>query len=68
MEPLLRGHPEERSSPLEWPLNNVNLNINVLTSTPDKRPALLKGHISGTKEVAPQEGSTIYTYIWVRIR
>ena len=58
MEPLLRGHPDERPTPLERPLDNVNLNINVhvLISTPDERPPLLKGHISGTKGVASQEG------------
>ena len=36
MEPLLRGHPDERPTPLERPLNTVNLNLNVLTSTPDE--------------------------------
>ena len=56
MEPLLRGHPDERPTPLERPLDNVNLNINVLISTPDDRPPLLKGHISGKKGVASQEG------------
>ena len=56
VEPLLRGHPDERPPPLERPLDNVNLNINVLISTPDKRPPLLKGHFSGAKEVASQEG------------
>ena len=56
VEPLLRGHPDERPTPLERPLDNVNLNINVLISTPDERPSLLKGHISGTKGVASQEG------------
>ena len=40
VEPLLRGHPNERPSPLETPLNNVNLNKNVLISTPDQRPPL----------------------------
>ena len=56
VEPLLRGHPEERPPPLERPLDNVNLNINVLISTPDERPPLLKGHFSGVKGVASQEG------------
>ena len=56
VEPLLRGHPDERPTPLERPLDNVNLNINVLISTPDERPPLLKGHISGAKRVASQEG------------
>ena len=27
--PLLRGHPDNRPTPLERPLDNVNLNINV---------------------------------------
>ena len=49
MEHLLRGHPLER------PLDNVNLNRNVLISTPDKRPTHLKGHISDVKEVASQD-------------
>ena len=56
VEPLLRGHPDERSTPLERPLDKKNLNINVLISTPDKRPPLLKGHISAAKWVALQEG------------
>ena len=56
VEPPLRGHPDERSTPLERPLDNVNLNINVLISSPDERPPLLKGYISGAKWVASQEG------------
>ena len=56
MEPLLRGHPDERPPPLERLLDNVNLNINVLISTSDERPPLLKGQFSGTKGVASQEG------------
>ena len=56
VEPLLRGHPDKRPPPLERPLDNVNLNINVLISTPDKRPPLLKGHFSDAKGVASQEG------------
>ena len=56
VEPLLRGHPDERPPPLERPLDNVNLNINVLISTPDERPPLLKGHFSGANRVASQEG------------
>ena len=55
VKPFLRGHPEERPTPLERPLGNVNLNINVLLSTPDKRPPLLKGHFSRAKGVASQE-------------
>ena len=54
MEPLLRGHPDERSPPLQRPLDNVNLNINVLIFTPDKRSPLLKGHFSDAKMVASQ--------------
>ena len=52
VEPNLRGHPNEKPPPLERPLDNVNLNINVLISTPDERPLLLKG----AKGVASQEG------------
>ena len=44
VEPLLRGHPFERPPPLERPLDYVNLDINVLISTPYERPPLLKGH------------------------
>ena len=55
-EPLLRGHPDERPTPLERPLGTVNLNINVLISTPDERPPLLKDHFSGAKGVALQKG------------
>ena len=58
VEPLLRGHPDNRSTPLERPLDNMNevLNINVLISTPDERPPHLKGHFSDAKEVASQKG------------
>ena len=56
VEPLLRGHPDERPPPLERPLDNVNLYINVLISTPDERPPFLKGHFSDAKGVASQEG------------
>ena len=52
VEPLLRGHPDNRPPPLERPLDKVNLNINVLISTPYERPPLLKGHFSGAKGVA----------------
>ena len=38
----LRGHPDERASPLERSLDIVNQNINVLISTPDENPSLLK--------------------------
>ena len=56
VEPLLRGHSDEWQLPLERPLDNENLNIDVLISTPDKRPPLLKGHFSDVKGVASQEG------------
>ena len=56
VEPLLRGHPDEGPTSLKWPLDTVNLNINVLIFTPDERPPLLKGHFSGAKGVASQEG------------
>ena len=39
-EPHLRGHPIERPTPLERPLDNVNLNITLLISTPEERPPL----------------------------
>ena len=56
VEPLLRGHPDQRPSPLERPLDTVNLNITVLISTPDERPSLLKDHFSESKGVASKEG------------
>ena len=49
MQPLLRGHPDKRPTPVERPLDIVNLNINVLISTPDERPPQLKGHFSDAK-------------------
>ena len=68
MGPLLRGHPDKRPPPLERTLDNVNLNINVLISTPDERPPLLKGHFCGTKGVASQEGfHCIYTMVQFHI-
>ena len=63
VEPLLRDHPDERPPPLERPLDNVNLNINVFISTPNKRPPLLKGHFSDAKGVASQEGFHCYMQI-----
>ena len=56
VEPLLKVHPDKRPLPLERPLYKENLNINVLISTPDERPPLLKGHFSDAKGVASQEG------------
>ena len=52
VEPLLRAPPP----PQEEPLDSVNLNINVLISTPDKRPPHLKSHFSYAKGVASSEG------------
>ena len=56
MEPLVRGHPDKSRNPLERPLDTINLNINVLISTPDERPPILKGNFSGTKGLASKEG------------
>ena len=56
VEPLLRVHPDERTTLLERPLVNVNLNITDLKITPNERPPFLKGHFSDGKRVAPQEG------------
>ena len=56
MEPLLRGHHDEKPPPLKRPLDNVNLNINVLISTPDERQPLLKGNFPGAKGVTSQKG------------
>ena len=36
--------------------DNVNINNNILISTPDERPPLLKDHFSDSKGVASQEG------------
>ena len=61
--------PRQEAAPLQRPLNNVNLNINVYISTPNKRPPLLKGHFSGEKGVASQDRfhCKLFTYtrsIW----
>ena len=56
MEHLLRGHSDGRPTPQERPLDNENLNINVLIFTPGERPPLLKGHFSDAKWVVSQEG------------
>ena len=37
-------------------IDNVNLNMKVLISSPEERPPLLKGHFSGANGVASQEG------------
>ena len=42
METLLRGDPDESPNLLERPLNNVNLNINIIINTPDDRPTPLE--------------------------
>ena len=57
VEPLLRGHPDERRSPLERPLYTVNLNIHVLISTPNERPPLLV-----QKGWPHKRGSTVPVY------
>ena len=44
VEPLLRSYLYERPPPVERPLDNVNLYINILISTSEERPPLLKGH------------------------
>ena len=67
VEPLLRGHHEERPTPLERPFDNVNLNINVLIFTSAERPPLLKGHFSGTKGVASQEGFHCSPVLLIRL-
>ena len=59
MEPLMRGYPDKRPTPLERPLDTVTLNLYVLISTPDEKPPLSKVHFSGAKGVASQEGFTI---------
>ena len=56
VEPHLRGHPDERSIPLERSLDNVNLNRNVFSFTRDEGQPLLKGHVSVAKGVASTEG------------
>ena len=54
VEPLLRGHPDQRPAPLERPLDCKSKQI--LISTPGEKPPLLKGHFSDAKGVASQEG------------
>ena len=63
MVPLSRGHPDKRTTPLERPRNDMYLNINLYNYTPDERPPLSKGHISGVKGVASQQGlHSVYIY------
>ena len=59
VEPLLRGQLDKRPPFLEWPVDNVNLNINVLISTSDERSPLLKGHFSDAKGWPHKRGSTV---------
>ena len=54
MEPLLRGNSDERSTPMERPLINGNVEMKVYIRTPEKMPPLLEVHFSGTKRVASQ--------------
>ena len=63
MESFLRDHPDERSTPLERPLDNVNLNINKLIPTLNERLPILKGHISGTKSSRLTRGVPLYSLI-----
>ena len=60
LEPLFRDHPDERPHSLERPLDNVNLNINLLISTPDERPFFLKSHVS---EWPQKRGSTVCSHV-----
>ena len=60
------GTPFLRPPPLERPLDNVYLNMNVLISTPDERPPLLKGHFSDAKGVALQ-GVPLYCVSYFNI-
>ena len=62
MEPILKSHPDERPTPLERQLDNANLNMNVLSFTPEKGLPLLKGHISGENEKrwSFKRGFTLY--------
>ena len=56
VEPLVRGHPDEKSTPVERPLFNVNLDKKVLISTPNERPLFWckKGGLtSGVKLYVP---------------
>ena len=47
---MLRGHPDQRPTPLESILDNVNLYMN------EFRLPLMKSHIFDAKGVASQEG------------
>ena len=64
VEPLLRGHPDERPPPLERPLYNVNLYINVLISTPDERPPFLKANFLMQKGWPHKRGSSVLLFLY----
>ena len=61
VETHLRGHPDKRPTLLVRPLDNVNLNINVLISTPYKRPSLSQGHNFVKKGWPHKRGFTVFT-------
>ena len=56
--------PFERPPPLERPLYNVNLNLNVLNSTPDERPPFFKAIFLTEKGWPHKRGSTVYKKQW----
>ena len=58
VEPLSRGHPDERPPLLERPLDTVNLNIDIFMSTPDERSPLLM-----QKGWPHKRGSTVFNLI-----
>ena len=60
--PLCRGHPDGRPTPLERPLVMVNLNMNVLNSTPDERPLLLWGYFSSVERGGLTRGVPLYFF------
>ena len=65
VEPLLRGHPEKRTSFLERPLDKVNMHINELILPLIRGHPSLNAIMSGAKGVASQEGfHCIYIYIY----
>ena len=59
VEHLLRGHCDKRPPPLERPFDNVNVHINVLISTLDERPPILKATFLVQKGWPPKRGSTV---------
>ena len=62
MEPYLRGHPDERPTPLEKTLANVNININVLISIPPEKQSLLH---SRRKRGDLTRGVSLYSYVLI---